>query len=144
MSLTALAMLALAVPVGLLGQDSKAPVTDVAALERHLSEALAYSADGHSQKAKQSIRAASHCDIAGDAVETKPLGVKTPQVMRFSLNVALHFLKQGQWWRAASISRHLAGCYSLSLFEEARAAMLASENTGPAARLPSRCSPPNG
>ncbi len=131
-------MLALAVPVGLLGQDGKVPATDVAALERHLSEALAYSADGDSQKAKQSIRAASHCDIAGDAVETKPLRVKTPQVMRFSLNLALHYLKQGQWWRAASISRHLAGCYSHSLFEEARAAMLASKDTVPTARLPSR------
>lgn len=126
MKLTLVGALALAMLVGS-GRASEPGVTDVAAIERHLTTALEHYGKGNLDAVLESVRAASHCDSVDDTVEKRPFGIKTPGLIEFNLRMALHELKAGKWWRAAILSQHMAGCYSATLAEESRTAVLKSQ-----------------
>lgn len=137
--LMALAVLVLAMLAGS-GRAAEPAVTDVGALERYLTAALKHNGEGNLDATLESVRAASHCDSVEDAVEKRPFGVKTPSLIEFHLRMALHELKDGKWWRAAILSRHMAGCYSATLAEESRTAVLSSQ-AGRTAKLDNKVTP---
>ena len=123
MKLFPLAMLTLTM-LPLPGRSAEVSEVDIAATERHLKAALKHNREGDLDAALQSIRKASRCDSVDDAVEKEPIGITTPRLIEFTLQMALQQLKAGKWWRAALTSQHMAGCYSVTLFEEIQAAVV--------------------
>lgn len=122
-----MALVALTTLVGS-GLAVEPTVMNVEVIEHHLRAALRHNGGGDLDAALKSIRAASHCDSVEDAVPKQPIGIKTPRQIEFQLRMALREIRAGKWWRAAMLSQHMAGCYSVTLFEESMAAVAESRS----------------